>query len=219
MYLWAILDAAVVLLFIVCIRHAMKVGLINTSKNILSIILTLIIISSSHAYISSWLKTSQFGNGISKAVSSRIETKYKNDGLENLFSKKATLPPFFENLLSRTTQDIQNAQNDFVSALSKQVTDSIINILSVILLYISLRLLLWIIFKMLGLVFELPLLRSVNKLAGALIGVVNALFIIYIITAILILFVPGNIEIQDAVSQTYITKYFYENNVLLKLFI
>lgn len=220
MYHWMILDAAVVIIFIACIAKAMKIGLINASKSILSIILTIIIISSSHAYISSWLKTSNFGDKISYSVSQAIEKKYeKTEPQEDtVSSKKSGLPPFLDSMLTQKTQEIQNAQDNFLNALSEQITDSVINILAVILLYILVRILLFLILKMLGLVFELPLLRSVNKLAGALIGAVNALFIVYILTAILILFIPGDMSIQNAVSQTYITKYFYDNNLLLKLF-
>jgi len=223
MYLWLIFDIAVIAVFAFSVYRAVKSGMINASKSILSIILTVIIMSSSHAYITAWFKTSGLGDTISGEVSRMVEKKYTETipyGQDNE-DKSNSSPSFIDKLIEQKSQELQDTQKSFTDALSEQITDSVLGLIAIIFLYIAIRLFLFVLFKILGLVFELPLLRSVNKLAGALIGIVNALFIVYILTGAMVLFLPADVSktVQEAVSQTYITKYFYENNILLKLFI
>lgn len=68
--------------------------------------------------------------------------------------------------------------------------------------------------------FRLPVLKFVNKTAGVLIGVVNALFLVYLLAGAAMLLVPADqIGLLDkAMHQTYFAGIFYNNNVLLELF-
>ena len=223
MFLWLIFDIAIIAVFAFSIHRSVKNGMINASKSILSIILTVIIMTSSHAYITAWFKTSDFGDKISESISEMVEKRFSetipySQGTEEIGKNSLS---FIDKLISQKSQELQEAQKDFTHAITDQITDSVLGLIAVIFLYIAIRLFLFILFKILGLVFELPLLRSVNKVAGAIIGIVNALFIVYILTGAMVLFLPADISmtVQNAVSQTYITKYFYENNILFKLFI
>ena len=223
MYLWLIFDIAIIAVFAFSIHRSVKNGMINASKSILSIILTVIIMTSSHAYITACFKTSGFGDKISEGISEMVEKRlYETIPYsQNTEETSKNSLSFIDKLISQKSQELQEAQKDFTHAITDQITDSVLGLIAIIFLYIAIRLFLFILFKILGLVFELPLLRSVNKVAGALIGIVNALFIVYILTGAMVLFLPADISItvQNAVSQTYLTKYFYENNILFRLFI
>ena len=133
--------------------------------------------------------------------------------------KKRKINP--HKIIAKKSSEFQNAQKNFTEVLTEQIIDSVLGIIALILLYIAIRLFLFVLFKILSLIFELPLLKSLNKIAGAAIGVVNALFAVYLITAVLGLFLSGDVAltVQEAISKTYITKYFYENNLLLNIFI
>ena len=130
------------------------------------------------------------------------------------------LPLFFSSVAKDTENKIESVKNDLIEQAAESTTASVINILSIVILYISIRILLFFGLKILNMIFKLPLLKSVNKLAGAAIGFVNALFIVYIICAGLIWFVPNNSSqlVKDTIADTYITQYFYNNNKLLELF-
>lgn len=218
MYLWLLFDIIVVLIFILSIRRCVKSGMINASKSILSIVLTIVIMSSCHAYITAWFKTSAIGEQISTKISQMIEVKYDNTATSG---QQNNLPGFLDEFITNKTQELTSIQESFTKTLSEQITDIILSIIAIISLYIAVRIFLWVFLKVLSLIFELPILKSVNKILGAFIGVINALFIIYVITAILVLFISGDMSatIADNMSKTYIAKYFYENNLLLKLFI
>lgn len=234
MNLWLILDLAVIAIFIVCIGTAVKAGMVKSSKNILSLIITVTIMTTSHAYITAWLSTSGIGNKISEQVSAAVEKRYNetvygntsdsdSGGEADSVKKKddAGELSLIDRLIADKSEQIQTAQDNLKAAVTKQLTDSVLSLISIIILYFSVRIILFVLFRILGLVFELPLLRSVNKLAGGLIGIANALFIIWILSAAAVLLLPGDMSavLNEAIPKSIIAKYFFENNILLKLLI
>lgn len=229
MELWLISDIAVLAVFAVCIGVSVKAGMVKSSKNILSLIITVAVMTTSHAYITAWLSTSGIGNKVSEQMSIAVEKRYneavygEDNAADTSDDKKDEKKPLslIDSLLAEQSKQIQTAQENLKAAVTKQLTDSVLSLIAVIILYLSVRIILFLLFKILGLVFELPLLRSVNKLAGGLIGIANALFIIWILSAAAILLLPGDMSavFNDAVQKSYISKYLFENNMLLKLFI
>lgn len=223
MALWIIFDVALIAIFAFSIYRSMKCGMLKASKKVLSVILTMVIMASSHAYITAWFKISALGDKITAAVTNRVEENY--DTLvpysQNSENTQDGAFSFFDKIIAKKSSEFQNAQKNFTEVLTEQIIDSVLGIIALILLYIAIRLFLFVLFKILSLIFELPLLKSLNKIAGAAIGVVNALFAVYLITAVLGLFLSGDVAltVQEAISKTYITKYFYENNLLLNIFI
>lgn len=222
MYLWLIFDLAIAFIFIICIGHSMKQGFVKASSAILSIVLTIVLMFAFQDSISTYLKNSQFGQDITKKITEALVQK--DSEVVNEPDEEKTgefgLPMFFGSFLDDTEEKIETAKNDLIEQAAESATASVINILSIVLLYIAIRIALFFALKIINAIFKLPVLKSINRLAGAAIGVVNALFIVYILCAGLIWFVPNDSSelIKDTVSKTYITQYFYNNNLLLELF-
>lgn len=221
MYLWLVFDLAVILIFAICVFHSMRQGFVKASSAILSIVLTIVLMFAFQDSINSYLKNSQFGEELNNKIISAL-TKQNED--EQVKSEEEInelgLPLFFADIARDTEEKIENAKNDLILEAAQSTTASIINILSIVILYIGIRILLFFGLKIINMIFKLPVLKSINSLAGAAIGVVNALFVIYILCAALIWFVPNNNSqlIKETIDNTYITKYFYNNNMLLELF-
>lgn len=234
MELWIFLDIAIIVIFAACVGISVKSGMLKSSKNILSLIITAAIMTTSHAYITAWLSTSGIGNKINEQMSLAVEKRYNEalygstsetenqDGSEsNKGKNKDKDLSLIDRLIADKSEQIQTAQDNLKAAVTRQLTDTVLSLLAVILLYFAVRIILFLLFKILGLVFELPLLRSVNKFAGGLIGIANALFIIWLLSAAALLLLPGDMPavLNEAVRKSIIAKYFFENNMLLKLLI
>ena len=224
MYLWIIFDAVVIAIFVICISMAMKKGFIKASSTILSIVLTFLLMFLFQDTISTYIKNSDMGLAIQQRVTSAItkDVEEQNPQMsDSELSKSIGLPKFIMNIIPNVSDKIENAKNQIVQKTSENITASLINVLSIIILYIIIRLFLFILIKLLDNLFKLPGLKTVNKLSGAVIGIINALFVVYILCALLIWFVPNDSSemIKIAISQTMITKYFYNNNLLLKIFL
>ena len=221
MPLWLIFDAVIVLIFLICILYSMKQGFVKASSAILSIVLTIVLMFAFQDSISTYLKNSQFGQDINDKITQALtQQNIEEEVVEEENSTDFGLPLFFGTMIKDTEEKIEDVKNDLITQAAESTTSSVINILSIVILYIAIRIALFFLLKIINLVFKLPILKSVNKLAGALVGACNALFIVYILCAGLIWFVPNDSSetIKDAVSKTYITQYFYNNNKLLDLF-
>lgn len=221
MYLWLVFDLAIILIFAICVIHSMRQGFVKASSAILSIVLTIILMFAFQDSINSYLKNSQFGEELNNKIISALTKQNEDKQVKSEEEiNELGLPLFFSDVAKDTEGKIENVKNDLILEAAQSTTASIINILSIVILYVGIRILLFFGLKIINMIFKLPVLKSINKLAGAAIGVVNALFVIYIICAAMIWFVPNNNSqlIKETIDNTYITKHFYNNNMLLELF-
>ena len=222
MHLWLIFDLVIAAIFVICVGHSMQQGFVKASSAILSIVLTIVLMFAFQDTISTYLRNSQLGQDISVKITEAL-TENNDETIAEPEEEKTGdfgLPMFFGSFLDNTEEKIENAKNDLIEQAAESATSSVINILSILILYVAIRIALFFLLKIVNAIFKLPVLKSINRLAGAAIGVVNALFIVYILCAGLIWFVPNDSSelIRDTVSKTYITQYFYNNNLLLELF-
>ena len=220
MDLWIIFDIVVALIFIIIVCNSIKKGFIKASYSILSIILTIVLMMTFQNTICEYIRTSPVGKSIEEKVLTIVSDSV-NITPENSLENEIALPQFIKNFTKDYDDKILSVKDDIINDTAKTLTISIISVLSLIILYILIRLILFLLLKVLNIVFSLPVLNSVNKLGGALIGVVNSLFLVYILCTLLFLFTPSKHTqtVNTAISNTYITHYFYDNNLLLKLFL
>jgi len=126
-----------------------------------------------------------------------------------------------------TTQLVN--QVDLFSGTEDIIAASIAGILSDMILKASISMFLFVVLKILLALFSkalegflaIPAIDHLDKAAGFIMGAMNALLIIYISCGLLTIFIPLD-KIQmfnEFVLNTYIFRYFYENNYLLNLFI
>ncbi|MDY3929038.1 MAG: CvpA family protein [Clostridia bacterium] len=223
MYLWILFDIIVLAVFLICIVHASKKGLIRASYGIVSIVLTIVLMAVFQDRITEAVKKSPFGQNAETKIEQALNENLSKSNEESEEEKneiKFGLPLFLKEFTDNKTEMIEQAKTEFVKETAESISASLINIVSIVVLYFLIRLVLFILLRITDAVFKLPLLKTVNKLGGALLGIINALFIIYILCAALIWFIPGDSTgaVKEAVNQTYITKYFYNDNLLLKFF-
>ena len=205
----AIIDVIIVLIFAFCIFRATKQGFIKATSSIVSIILTMVLMFTFQDGIVSAIKESEIGNGINEKI---IQSLNKDVDKE---SGDINVPEFLEGFVEQTEANIMGTRDEIVDFIAEELTDVCISVITIILLYFFIRIALFFAIKVLDLVFKLPLLRSINKLASVPIGVVNALFVIYILCTLVLLF---GTEYTYLFDETIIAKFFYNNNILLKLF-
>lgn len=128
----------------------------------------------------------------------------------------------FEGLsFSQGIQDVlQKIQADLMTSLAATITTLIISILCIIIIYIVVRCLLKIFGSILNTIVKLPVLNSFNKLIGFVFGGIKGLLILFALLALINVFAPFEFfkSLSENISLSYITSYFYDNNILLYLF-
>lgn len=101
--------------------------------------------------------------------------------------------------------------------ISDVLTHVVIDILSLLILYIAIRIgLIFLRFVLQGLA-KLPIFKQMDKLGGFAFGAVEGLLTVYVIFAFLMLFssAPAFKGFFDAVETSAIAKFFYQNNLIV----
>ena len=112
-------------------------------------------------------------------------------------------------------------KNNVMEVITDSLTLLIMRIIALILLFILVRIFVFLAVKILESLFGLPGLKTINKTLGAVIGIVNALLVIYIICGAVSLFTPTDklAVISETLNQTVLLGYLYNHNLLLGLLI
>ena len=125
--------------------------------------------------------------------------------VNDYISQNITLP---ENIVMM----INAGGGDFATLL----TGAVIKIISLCLLIILSKLLIWIVFSVLDIAAKLPFLNQTNKLLGGVLSLVSTVLFMYLVCAVLS--VTASPSIYEYINSTRIVKFLFENNVLLGLF-
>ena len=114
---------------------------------------------------------------------------------------------------------VNKTKNEIVLEASEVVSVKIINICAFLGIFVIVRILAFLLTIIADLIMSLPILKQFNKAGGIIYGIIKSLIIIYLLLAIVfaITYITGNTTISKAISESYITKLFYNNNILLNL--
>ena len=110
------------------------------------------------------------------------------------------------------------AVNRAVDNIARSITMTIIGFVAAVILFILIKIALFIAYEILKALSKLPVIDTANTTLGAVWGLVSMTLVIYIICAIISFAATNNPEIYQMINETYVVKYFYNYNILLKLF-
>ena len=226
-----ILDAILVLVVVFCIIHSTKKGFIKASKNIITLVLTVTLLASMQGVMLTALQNSPLGDNIKKMVSENLTKTYQEEQLpENtdttdtqgslMICETLPLPDFLKDSIEKSIIEMAEIKNNVMEVITDSIPLLIMRIIAMLMLFVLVKIFVFLAIKILDSLFGLPGLRTVNKSLGAIIGIVNAMLVVYIVCGIVSLFTPmQNLAVVDsAIGSTWILKYFYNNNLLLSLF-
>lgn len=227
-----ILDGILIAIAVTFIVISRRKGFLSASKSIIALVLTAMLLASMQETILTALQASPVYDGVRTVVAKRITKTYDEkqisgdvytDDTENSneVCEALALPSFMENSLKKTMSQMTELKNNVMEVITDSITNMILNVIGMILVFLAVRLLVFLIIKVLESLFKLPGLKSINRFLGTILGIINALLVIYLVCGGVSLFAPAEKMqmINDAIQKTYIVKYFYDNNLLLSLFV
>ncbi len=220
MILDLIAAAIVVLSFIVNLRR----GLVKSVWKITALVLTIVLVIALKTPVVNYLAGTDMANRIYKSVSDSLTAELENPlnevNTDEEAAQSGTIPPYLmEQMLKTVNSDSDNINSAIekgMDELARRLTMLMLKIIAVIGLFIIIRILLMVVFIVLDGASKLPVIGHANALLGGILGIINALAIIYIVCAVLSLLSVSS-DIQNLINQSYIVKYFYNYNILLQL--
>lgn len=129
------------------------------------------------------------------------------------------LPEIFKKALIEKVPDPKQLVdiNGIMETLSEELTKIIIGIISLILLYILVRIAIMLIGYILKGITRLPVVKQLDRLGGLALGAAQGLLTIYILCAVLVLFnaVPQFGQVYTALDSSVLAKFFYQDNFIV----
>ena len=227
-----ILDAVLIIAFVTAFFTGLSRGLIKSVWKIGTLILTIVLVVALKTPFTNVLAQTDAAKNLYTSVSEKITPIFE----DSIYGGEMFVPQVDEiaEVLHLPKIAISQVLNDYdaqavasgntstvtraIDNISRSISMTILGFIAAVVLFILVKLLLWLIYHILNAVSKLPILNGANKLLGAAIGLINMLFVVYVICAIVSFTAADNAEIYNMICQTYIVKYFYNYNILLQLF-
>ena len=114
---------------------------------------------------------------------------------------------------------VNKTQNEIVYETAGTMATRFVNIAVILIIFLITRVVLLALTFISDIITSLPILKQFNEIGGILYGIVKALLIVYVILAIafFVVYITGNTAVSEAISGSYITKFFYEHNLILNI--
>ncbi len=227
-----ILDIILVAIIVFFVLMSAKKGFISASKNIITLILTVTLLASMQGVMLEALQNSPLGDNIKKMVSQNVTKTYEAENLPEetdttdteksiMICQAMSLPTFLTNSIEASIREMSEIKNNVMEVITDSLTLLIMRIIALLLLFILVRIFVFLAVKLLESLFQLPGLKTINKSLGAVIGIVNAFLVIYIIFGAVSVFTPTDklAIISQTIDQTILVGYLYNHNLLLSLLV
>ena len=153
-----------------------------------------------------------------------LDEKIKSAITENFVNEEETTEETEDNgfmkYIEKYVEDpVNKTKNEIVIEASGVIATKLIDIIAMVSIFIVARLVLILLTFVTDMITSLPILKQFNELGGILYGLIKALLIIYVLLAIafFIVYTTGSTGLADAIANSFITKFFYNNNLLLSI--
>lgn len=205
-----VLDIIVIVILIFSAFIGYKKGLVGIAISLISLLLSIVLAIFLQGSVTSYLyDETTIGVTIEESVKSSIQSELKNKE-SNISSEDSYLNMFFD------TNEITDLA---VDESANKITMFILKGMSFITIFILVFIICYILRMVLNIVFKLPILNSINKFGGVTLNIVKALIKIWVLLAVIsfISFIPTFEVIIDMVNESLITKFLYNNNIIVNV--
>lgn len=209
-----VLDVVLLIIFLLSLFFGYRKGLIGVAFNLCAFLVALVV---------TWI----LYNPITNVVINNTEI---DDSIRNAIIEKGVIETKEdeekeeENMINKyiqqyVTSPITNTTNDVVEETARVVSEKVVAIGVAIALFIVVRIALILLKFVAEAIAKLPIIKQFNKAGGLIYGAIRGMFIIYIFLAILffIMSVNNSGMIANMINSSLISKYLYENNLILNI--
>ncbi|MDD3303444.1 MAG: CvpA family protein [Clostridia bacterium] len=209
-----IIDIILIALIALGIFFGYKKGMVGILIGVAALILSLVLAFMLQGPVANYLYTTPIGSGIESNVSKLVNDTVHAD--EN--NSQGTTTKEDNNFFNKVIQEASKT-DDVVKEASKNFTLFILKGITFVGIFILVRIICYILQMILNVVFDLPILHSVNKLGGVVLSVITTLIKLWIVLAIIQLLssVVAMDSVTNIINQSYVTKILYENNILINM--
>jgi uncharacterized membrane protein required for colicin V production len=205
-----ILDILCVLLIWVMGAKGYKKGLVKGLFGVLSFVLSGFITAIIYKPVSEYIMNITFVKNNMASLGDKISSLLSIPAQEEI----SKLPHWLYDTAYKTSE----AAN---TAVTNAAVTIIVNIFCIVVICLLVKVALRLFEGVFGIIMKLPILNLVNKSGGMICGIITSVAVLWIVLAVVVLFAGTEIfkPINEAIQETSVLKYFYNNNLLMKMII
>lgn len=208
-----ILDIIIVAIIALNVIVCYKKGLVKLAVGLVAVIASIIITVILYKPVSNFvIKNTEIDDNIKNSI-------IENFTSEDEKSEEKEDDGFMKYIQKYVDDAVNKTRNEIVIEASEVIAVKVINVGVMIVIFIIARIALILLTFITDIITSLPILKQFNEVGGIIYGAIKALLIVYVVLAIVffIIYTTGNANIANAISSSYVTKFFYNNNLLLNL--
>lgn len=199
-----------------------KQGLIKVAFKIVSFFIAIVITLILYRPVTNLIiNNTTWDETIENTIYEKLSTTKVKQG-EKITKEDTDLPGIVVNYINDgITNTVEQAGENIAKVVSKDLTQSIIQIVVLVVIFIVTRILLIFAKVILEAVSELPIVKQFNEIGGIIYGILRGAIIIFAILALASFILPmiNQMTILELINDTILTKFLYNHNIILMLFL
>ncbi len=217
-----IVDLFIVLIIISVSYMGYRKGLTSVLYKIIAFILSIIIVFILYKPVSNAIiKNTNFDENIAVTIKEVLPENVLSEG-NQIDEENANVSKGIASLINNyVSEAIEKAENNTVDYVVVQLSNFLVRIITITILYIVSRMLLIVLKLATDIIGSLPIISTFNRSGGLIYGVLKSFIIVYGVLAVLSAFSPiiSSWGIISAIESSWIGKAMYNNNIILNLII
>ena len=208
-----ILDVIIIAIIALNIFICYRKGLVRLAVGLIAVLGALILAMILYRPISNAIiKNTEIDEKIENAIIEKFSAETEGNAEVRYVGIIDYLEKYVDNAVNKT-------QNEIVYESAGTMAIKFINVAVLLIIFLIVRILLQLLTFISDIITSLPILKQFNEDGGVIYGAVKALIIIYALLAIVffVIYATGNTTISDAIANSFITRFFYNHNILLDI--
>ena len=208
-----ILDVIIVVIIALNIFICYRKGLVKLAVGLIAVLAAIILALILYKPISNAIIEN---TEIDEKIENTIIENFSAETDENAEVRYVGIIDYLEKYVDDA---VNKTQNEIVYETAGTMAVRFVNIAVILAIFLITRIVLLLLTFISDMITSLPILKQFNEVGGVVYGAVKALLIIYVLLAIVffVVYATGNTTISDAIASSFITKFFYNHNLLLTI--
>lgn len=217
---WVLVAVAVIVILNGLL--GLKKGFVKIVLSMISVIVTLVLVMVLTPYVSDAMKETEVYQKINESTYEYVHEHLAEETFETGTESIQSLP-LPESVKEMLMENGENYASAGIEVLTNYIADSlsdmIFNAMVFVITFVIVLFVVNIVFSAINLISKLPVLNSVNKLAGFAVGVAEGLVIVWIFFVFITVFNNSEMAISayQQIESSKLLTFLYENNILMKL--
>jgi len=205
-------DILILLILIIATYFGYKKGFLRTLTGVISIILSFVLALNFSPQVETFIKSTPIYENIYENIEKNVTPTSTNEDEYN--TSKLNMP---QQMIKDIKENTESAKNEVVNTLTQKICDTAVKIVSIILIFLAVRILIMLLLSGFGIIKKLPLIGWFDRMLGALFGFVRGFLVVYLLLTVVTAFTVFNVEnsLVKSINHSEFAKIMYNNNVFL----